>query len=127
MRRIFLDFVSSLIMSVIGFIVFAGIYNALDLLKLNINFAGDKGKVFFGLLFGLPIGSILGILLIEKLIYKSPNWNIWGIVIAVLLSVISNYLGVIMLDKFGGWFFIIIILLVVSMCVFGYNVTLLFK
>jgi hypothetical protein len=126
MRRILLDFVSSLIFSVVGFLVFACIYNALES-RLDIDFAGDKGKVFFGLFFGLPFGSILGILLIEKLIYKAQGWNILGIVLAALLSVVGNYLGIIMLDKIGGSVVILIPLLVVSVCVFGYSIVLLFK
>jgi hypothetical protein len=127
MRRIFLDFFSGLILSIIGFLMFAGLYSAFELLRININYGGDKGKVLFGLFFGLPLGSILGIVLTEKLVYKAQGWNILGIILAALLSVIGNYLGIIMLDRIGGWVFILIPLLVVSICVFGYNIVFLFK
>ncbi len=127
MKRILLEFCASLILSVIGFLSFAVIYDALELLKVSINFWGDKGKVLFGLFFGLPLGSILGILFTEKLIYKTHGWNILGIVLAVLLSVVSNYLGIIMLEKVGGGFVILIPLLVVVICLLGYNFGLFFN
>jgi hypothetical protein len=126
-KKIFLEFCAGLILSVMGFLLFAVIYNALEILKVNINFWGDKGKVLFGLFFGLPLGSILGILLSEKLIYKTQGWNIPGIVLAVLLSVLSNYLGIIMLEKVGGGFVIFVPLLVVVICLLGYNFGLFFN
>jgi hypothetical protein len=124
MKRIFLDFLSGLILSIIGFLMFAGVYSALELLKIDISYGGDKGKVLFGLFVGLPLGSILGIVLTEKFVYKAQGWNIWGIILAALLSVISNYLGIVMLDKIGGGFVIIIPLFAVVMCLFGYHVVL---
>jgi len=51
----------------------AGVYN-----MLNMTYGGDKGKVLFGLFIGLPLGSILAIILTEKLIYKP-----WGGIFSV--------------------------------------------
>jgi hypothetical protein len=94
---------------------------------LNVTYGGDKGKVLFGLFLGLPLGSILGIVLTEKLIYKTLGWNIFGIIIAALLSLITNYLGLMMLDKMGSGTIIIIPLFVTVICLFGYHIVLLFK
>lgn len=122
MGRILIEFFSSLILSVIAFFMSAGVYN-----MLNVTYGGDKGKVLFGLFLGLPLGSILGIVLTEKLIYKSLGWNIFGIIIAALLSLITNYLGLMMLDKMGSGTIIIIPLFVTVICLFGYHIVLLFK
>jgi Co/Zn/Cd efflux system component len=119
MKRIFFDYFSGLILSGIGFFVFVGIYNG-----LNITYGGDKGKVLFGLFFGLPLGTIIGIVLTEKLIYKIQSWNISGIIVAALLSVIANYFGLIMLDKMGSGTIVIVPLFVAVICLFGYHVVL---
>ena len=126
MRRILLDFVSSLILSAIGFLLIGYIYQALDL-RYDIGFGGDKGNALIGLFLGLPCGAILGILVVEKLLYKTKGWNVWGIFLAVLLSFISNCLGIIMLDKIGGSAAIFILLLVVITCLFGYRIVLFLK
>jgi len=73
MWRILIEFFSSLILSVIVFFMSAGVYN-----MLNMTYGGDKGKVLFGLFIGLPLGSILAIILTEKLIYKP-----WGGIFSV--------------------------------------------
>jgi len=122
MGRILIEFFSSLILSVIAFFMSAGVYS-----MLNVTYGGDKGKVLFGLFLGLPLGSILGIVLTEKLIYKTLGWNIFGIIIAALLSLITNYLGLMMLDKMGSGTIIIIPLFVTVICLFGYHIVLLFK
>jgi hypothetical protein len=127
MRRIILSFISSVILSIIGFMALAGIYKTLELLKVDVNFGGDKGNVFFCLFLGLPLGGISGILLIEKLVYKSEGWNILGIGASVLLSLISIYLGIILMDRAGGEFVLLIPIVVGLFCLFGYKIGFLFK
>jgi hypothetical protein len=122
MGRILIEFFSSLILSVIAFFMSAGAYNL-----LNVTYGGDKGKVLFGLFLGLPLGNILGIVLTEKLLYKTLGWNIFGIIMAVLLSLITNYFGLMMLDKMGSGTIILIPLFVAVFCLFGYHIVLLFK
>ncbi len=126
MRRIILDFISSFVLSIIGFLAFAGIYKLLELLRFNINFGGDKGAVLFGLFFGLPLGSLLGVLINERFIYKAQDWNFIGMILAGFLSFIISYFSIIILEKYGGGCVILIPLLVAAMCVFAYNIVLLF-
>jgi hypothetical protein len=127
MRRIFLDFILGLISSIAGFLIFVGIYNLLEILRIDLHFGGDKGKVFWGLFFGLTFGSISGILLAEKLIYKEQGWNISGIILAIFLSLIGNYISVIILDKIGGGFVIFIPFFIVMVSLIGYYIGFLFK
>jgi hypothetical protein len=127
MRRIFLDFILGLISSIGGFLMFIGIYNFLEILRIDLHFGGDKGKVFWGLFFGLTIGSISGILLAEKLIYKEKGWNIWGILLAIFLSLIGNYISVIILDKIGGGFVFFVPLFIVMVSLIGYHIGFLCK
>lgn len=45
----------------------------------------------------------------------------------IILSSIGNYMGIVMLDKMGGGVVMLVPLLVVLLCLFGYNIGLLFK
>ena len=127
MRRIFLDFILGLISSIAGFLIFVGIYNLVEILRIDLHFGGDKGKVFGGLFFGLTFGSICGILLAEKLIYKEQGWNISGIILAIFLSLIGNYISVIILDKIGGGFVFFIPFFIVMVSLIGYHIGFLCK
>jgi len=127
MKRVAIEFISSLFFSILGFLLFSGIYTVLEIAKVDINFGGDKGKALFGLFFGLSIGGTFGVLFIEKLIYKTQGWNILGIFLAILFCTVCIYFGTILLDKIGGVFVLFFPLIAALMCVLGYNIGLLFR
>jgi hypothetical protein len=127
MGRIFLNFIIGLISSIGGFLIFVGLYNLFEILKIDPHLGGDKGKVYWGIFFGLTFGSIFGILLAEKIIYKEPRWNISGIIMAIILSLVGNYVSVIILDKIGGGFMIFIPIFIVTLSLIGYHIGLIFK
>jgi hypothetical protein len=132
MKRLFVDFFMGSVFSAIGFLVFSVAFSVLyhflyEMLKIELTLFGDKGKLLFGVVFGLPIGGISGILFAEKLVYRSQGWNILGIVLGVLLSCVSVWLGIHLMDKTGSAFIFLIPLLIGLTCLFGYNIGLVFK
>ncbi len=127
MKRILLEFFMGSCFSIIGFFLVAYSWHFLLMLGIELRFGGDKGTILSGLVFGLPIGGLSGILLAEKLVYKTQGWNILGIVLAVLLSIISSVFGIYMMDKIGSYFIFLIPLLVTLTCLFGYNIGLIFR
>jgi hypothetical protein len=127
MKKVGIEFISSLFFSIIGFLLFSGVYTVLEAAKVNINFGGDKGKAIFGLFFGLSIGGTFGVFLIEKVIYKTPGWNILGIFLSILFCTIGCYLGMILLDKLGSIFVLFFPLIAATMCVLGYNIGSLYR
>jgi hypothetical protein len=124
-RRILLEFVLGLVSSVIGFFLFSGIYILLESLGLEVEFWGDKAGALFGLFLGLSIGGGFGVLFVERFLYKRHNLITIPLCSAILLGVFGNYLGLIILDKAGGGFVLMLPLLVALLCVIGYNVGLL--
>jgi hypothetical protein len=103
----------------------AWLHNFLEFLEID--FGGDKGTVLAGLFFGIPIGSILGIVLSEKLIYKAHGWNAFGIGLAASMGLISVFFGIRMMDHFGSKFIFFIPFLTVLICIVAYQIVTFFK
>jgi hypothetical protein len=120
MKRIFFEYFAGLLLSVVGFFVFLGVYSLLALVKIYIGVGGDKAKIFFGLFLGLPLGSLLGMLLVDILVYKI-GLNYFSLAIAATLSFLGVYCGVIMLDKVGGLSALFIPVIVTGLCLLGLN------
>ncbi len=127
MRKVLFQYFSALIFSVIGVLLFAGIYRLLEMIGLDIEFWGDKANILFSLVFGLSLGGSFGVVLIEKYFYKEHGWNILPIVFAIILSILGIYFGMIMMDKIGGRSLLFMPFFTALMCVLGYNFGILFK
>jgi MFS family permease len=124
MKRMSVDFLSSLLFSVAGFLVFAGIYRVLERYGIDIDIGGDKSQVFSGLFIGLPIGGILGTWLSEKVIYGTQGWNVVGVVLSIMLCLACTYLGLAMMDRVGTGFIFVLPVLIGALCVVGYRIGL---
>lgn len=122
MKKLLLQYFSALIFSVVGFFIFYSMNNILEKADIGINFGGDKGGIISGLFFGLSVGGIFGIVIIDKLIFKVERLNILSILVALILSIAINYFGTFILDKVGGWFLLFLPPLTALMCLVGYNI-----
>ncbi|NWF57632.1 MAG: hypothetical protein HXY45_22865 [Syntrophaceae bacterium] len=127
MKRLFLEFVMSLGFSIIGFwFVFYSWYYFLKQ-GIELYFFGDKTSGLSGILLGIPLGGILGILLAQKLVYKTKGWNVFGTAMALILSIIGCLFGIYMMDEVGSYVIFLIPLLVAMMCLIGYHFKVLFR
>jgi hypothetical protein len=120
-KKLLLEYCAGLLLSVGGFLIFVGVYNLLAAVKINIGFGGDKAKVFTGLFLGLPLGSVLGILLVDRFVYRIEITNYLNPVIGLILGFLGVYCGVIMLDKVGGLSVLLIPIVVTGLCLLGIN------
>ena len=122
-----LEYISGVILSIIGFICFGIAYDLLRKIHLDYFFGGDKSNVFFGLFLGLPIGSILGFCLIEKIYFKVQGFNILGTILGLIINIFACFIGVIFLDKFGEKGIILIPFLIVLLILISYNISYFIK
>jgi hypothetical protein len=120
-KKLLLEYCAGLLLSVIGFLIFVGAHNLLSVVKINIGIGGDKAKIILGLFIGLPLGSVLGIFLVDKFVYKIGAINYFSLIIAVILGFLGVYCGVIMLDKVGGLSVLFIPIVVTVLCLLGLN------
>jgi hypothetical protein len=127
MKKLFLEFAMSLGFSVIGFLSVAYSWDYLFKQGIELYLFGDKTDILSGLLFGIPLGGILGILLAEKLVYKTKGWNIIGTAMALILSIIGCLFGLYMMDVLGSYAICLIPLLVAMICPIVSNLKLLFR
>jgi len=126
MKKSIYEGLSGLFFSIIGFFLFIGFYDALATSRIEMTWGGDKGRLFWGIFLGLPIGCAFGIGLIDKFYFK-VGVMILGMILSVVLGIIGSFVGVFLLDKFGGCFLVGIPFLVAVTSVCGYRVGLFFK
>jgi hypothetical protein len=84
-------------------------------------FGGCKYVVITGLFIGLPIGSVLGVLLTKKLILKDGRPFILRTIISLILGLGGVVLGFYLLDVLGSQYLIIIPITVVILVLCGYH------
>ncbi len=122
MKRFVLEFLCSLLFAGIGFLALAGLYNLADLAGLGIDFGGDKGPALSGILIGLSLGGVVGIIFARRIILREYAYCVPGILLAVILSILGNYLGLVLMDKLGSRIALLLPFLTAMACVMGYSV-----
>lgn len=122
MQRIALEYISGLVFSVVGFFGLAGLHTLLEMIGFELTWGGDKGKFFWGMFLGLPLGSILGFVLVNRLYFKVATWNSQGMLLAFIVGVFGNFGGLYFMDRLGGGFFLAVPPLVVLACVCAFNI-----
>jgi len=123
-KKISLEFVSGFVFCLLGYLIAVGI--TLFLIWINFDL-GRMGTVLFAFFLGYPLGSILGIILVDKLYSKTKSWNRLGIGIAIVFSFMGGYLGFTMLKRgLGGYASVIVPLVITVFCLLGYNTSGLF-
>lgn len=91
--RIILQFIAGIVFAFgVGICVWALSYSLTDILELD-SFILNLDNTIYSILFlGLPIGGLLGISMVDKLIFKSQGYNKLGIVIGFSLSTFGTVL-----------------------------------
>jgi hypothetical protein len=122
-KNVTLEFLAGLIVSAVGFGFFDALLQIPVLSGLETYLGGDKASVFAGLFLGFPIGGILGILLLNKIVFKTAGYNSIGIVTGLVLSLILGGIGTLaLLSKLGGPTVFIAPFLYVLLALIGYAI-----
>jgi hypothetical protein len=122
MKRIAFEYICGLLFSVIGFFGLAGVHTLLEMIGFRLDWGGDKSKLFWALFLGLPIGSILGFIGVDRFYFKMDNWNFLGMFLAFIVGAFCNFIGLYFMDRFGGWSLLALLPLVVLACVCVFNI-----
>ena len=128
--RIFLEYISGLICSIIISLATWGIAILFVILWLEISmplndFFNRESFVFAILFIGFPLGSTSGIILMDKLFFKLKDWNIIGIIFSFIFSFIFAVLCFIfIIQKTDNIFYLSIILFlsVPLLCLLGFHI-----
>jgi hypothetical protein len=83
----------------------------------------NVGTMVIALFSAYPLGSIVGILLIERIYFKVKRWNTIAIGIAIASGVGGGYLGLVVLDKIPDISFLIIQLIITGLVLVTYNIS----
>jgi len=121
-RKISVELFISIALSLLCFLMFIAIFNFFENLNINIDIGGCKSNIFIGILFGLPLGSISGIFIVEKFIYKVKKYNIISLVLSYILSFLIAYFSIFLLDIFGGKAIIFLPIIVSSFSILIFNI-----
>ena len=115
-------FSAGVLFSVLGGFCFYWFHTILMIVGIEVDFGGDKSNVFVALFFGMPLGSILGFLLVDRLVYEIQKYNILGIIVGLAASMILGGIGsILFLDAIGGKAIILIPFMIVCISLVGYQ------
>jgi hypothetical protein len=123
-QRIFLEFIVGLVLAIITYLPVASF--AFFLSALGVDF-GRTTIILLALVLGYPVGSVLGILLVDRFFFKAKGWNVLGIGLSVVLGVMGGLGGLMMISRLGDYSLVIMPALIACLAVVGYNLVSLFK
>jgi len=83
--------------------------------------------VVIALFSAYPLGSIVGILVIERFFLKAKGGNIIAIAFAIIGGLVGGYLGLVMLDNFQKIPILFIQIIITGFVLVAYNISSLFK
>jgi hypothetical protein len=115
-KKYFLEFLGGFLCSIFGYI-------PISIICAFVLQTDNVGTVLIALFSAYPLGSIVGILLIERILFKVIRWNLIAIGIAIALGVVGGYLGLVMLDKFPDISILIIQLIITGLVLVAYNIS----
>lgn len=125
-KKFVLEFLGALLLATAGSFCSVLFSDVISALKLNINLGGDKANVFSVLFIGMPIGSLLGILLVDRIFFKYQGYNLIGLCIGFVLCAFVGGVGsVMLLDEIGGSAVFFIPPLIIFLSFVGYYIPLL--
>ncbi len=119
MKKIIADYVSAMVFSIIGFFAFIYLHPMIGFV-----WGGDKGQLFSGMFLGLPLGMVLGFLLIDGFLFEMDTRNFPGIVSSFVTCILGNLAGVYLADNLGGEFLLFFPFLLILICTYVYNLWL---
>lgn len=124
-KKMLCELLAGLVTAVVGFGFFWALLRIPGLSRLDMYLGGDKASVFTGLFLGIPMGGVLGIFLVDKVVFKAQDYNMIGIAGGLALSFILGGLGtVLLMGKLGGQAVFIAPFLYVILALIGYTIPL---
>ena len=117
----FKRFVGGVFFSLLTVFVLGALY-VLTNLSDKIDFGGDKGVILFPLFFGMPLGSVLGFLIVDKTILKIQELSSYSAIIAFIAGIIGCFISLFLLDLLGGNSIYLVPILVVGFGLAGYSI-----
>lgn len=125
---IMLKFLSGLFLAIVFGFALGFAVNALSRVGVFLDFGGDKSNVFIPLFFGVPLGSVLGFVMIDKKIGKKTKINWSGIVLGIISCAFLGVIGsTVLLDLIGGTAIFFIPIMMVLLALVGYQATYKYK
>lgn len=125
MGRIIYKIGAGLVLSVFGALIFSLIGVVLSNAIVTVNLGGDKAGPIWGIIIGMPFGSVVGFLLIDKIFYQFQKNNIFGMTIGFLCGFVFGGIGgLFLLDLIGGEAIFVIPQLIVCFSLIGYQIGL---
>lgn len=122
MRKIILEFLIGCLLSGTCFVCFCILNILFESLDIEMFFGGDQASLFCGLFLGVPIGALVGISLVDKLIFKSQGSHMIGILVGFILGEFGVVLGIWLLDQIGVRAIFLIPFMVTCLSLIGYNI-----
>jgi len=116
MKKCIFEFFTALVVQVTLMYSFVYFYEYLAEYEIYISI-----NIVVGAALTLPFGSLTGIILLNRFVYKARKWNETGIAIAAFLSVIGIIMIGFMMDYIGFNAFYSAPLIVSILTVAGYN------
>jgi len=125
--KIIAEFIIGLVFSIIGFMAFGAVYDFVCFrLRIDLPFGltGGSTGIIGGLSLAIPIGALLGISVVNKLIYKSSSWNLMGIITGFILSFAGAFVSLWLFKGMVAWgslSFFLTSMILTCLCITGYN------
>ena len=92
LRRIILQFVGGVVFA-FGLGICVWCFCFLPAIILDVSVISVKTMFYLMFFWAFPVGGLWGIFVVDKLIFKSPSYNVLGIIIGLLLSFLGMGLG----------------------------------
>ncbi|MFA5191959.1 MAG: hypothetical protein WC740_14610 [Verrucomicrobiia bacterium] len=91
--------------------------------------AGDKSNGIVGIFVGCPLGSLLGVVLVDRWVVRSHPWNVIGIILGLFLSYPVAIAGLYATSRLGLGSIMFLgfpLIISIGVCI-GYRVGALFR
>ena len=121
MKRLIYKFLSALAFSLLLSVFFYWVSHYLSNTINLKNIGGDKSGIFFVVFLGLPLGSSLGLFLIDRVLYRIRGWNIIGLCIGLILSIAGAFLGIFLLSALGLIAVFVVPIIIIISSMIGYQ------
>ncbi len=118
LKKIILEFVAGILFSLVAYIPISMICLLLVLPIDNV------GMAVITLFLAIPLGSIVGILIVERFVFNIKRWNSVALGIAIASGLLGGYLGLVMLENVSDIPFPVIALIVTGLVLAAYNLSL---
>lgn len=129
LRNLSLELGAAVACSFAGFWAVGMFYDLLLESGMNWYPAGDKSNGLAGIFVGCPLGSLLGVVLVDRWVVRSHPWNVIGIILGLFLSYPAAIAGLYAMDilRLGEIMFLGFPLIIsIGVCI-GYRVGALFR